>query len=681
VSATNPNPPACSPQVSGTSQNGTQCPANKLVVTPTAPIPSGTTFIVTINYTGRPGVHHDGDGTTEGWFRVNTTAAPNDGAFVTTEPVGSMAWMPLNNHPTAKPTYDFYDTTNVGKTAIANGELVGFTPPAAPAGGGAAASPTTVNPPDANFPGGSWTWHWHSPEPIANYLVENSIGSYDLTARTSPTSGIQYFEAQASAITAATKAANKANMDQQEDIVSFQSTFDGPYPFTTAGVVVGIPSASFEEEMQTKITFAGGRLSSLGTFNHESMHQWFGDNVAEAAFNLTFWKEGWATIGEYLATARTAATNAGGLGTPAGDAAFDTSLNNRFNTNYGTTSASFWTVASSNPTVGSLFTTANTYTRPGTAYLALRKILGQDRWVNVMKGIQSTYGGGNITEPQLENAFRQALPVQSDSCNARLDQFFPQWFDTAFPTGGANTPNKPALTGPGLNGTGFVCAQVAPAAPTGSNGWYTGDVSVTWQGYGAPAVTKTGCDDGLVAEQGVVTRSCAVKTTAAPILDSGAVLETIRHDSVAPVVSYTGNAGAYTVDQVIAIHCAASDPTPGSGLDSSTCADFSAPAYAVALGSHTLSASAQDIAGNTGSGKTTFTVSVTFVSLENLVAQFSTSTDVTAGLNDKLQAAAKSKKDGAQQIRAFDNQVRAQTGKALTPAQAQVLVDLAEALV
>ena len=30
------------------------------------------------------------------------------------------------------------------------------------------------------------------------------------------------------------------------------------------------------------------------------MHQWFGDNVAEAAFNLTFWKEGFATIGEYL---------------------------------------------------------------------------------------------------------------------------------------------------------------------------------------------------------------------------------------------------------------------------------------------------------------------------------------------------------------------------------------------
>ena len=105
------------------------------------------------------------------------------------------------------------------------------------------------------------------------------------------------------------------------------------------------------------------------------MHQWFGDNVSEAAFNLTFWKEGWATVGEYLNTARNAANAAGGLGTPAGDAAFDTSLINRFNTNYGTTSNTFWTAAPSNPTVGNLFTTASTYTRPGTAYLALRQIL------------------------------------------------------------------------------------------------------------------------------------------------------------------------------------------------------------------------------------------------------------------------------------------------------------------
>jgi hypothetical protein len=611
VSATNPNPPACSPQVSGTGQNGTQCPATKLVVTPAAPIPDGTTFTVTVDYTGRPGVHHDGDGTTEGWFRVNTTAAPNDGGFVTTEPIGSASWMPLNNHPSAKPTYDFYDTVNAGKTAIANGELVGFTPPVAGVGGEAPAPPTSVNPPDMNFPGGSWTWHWHSPEHVANYLVENSIGSYDLVARTSPTTGVEYFEGQASAITAAQKATNKASMDQQEDITGFQSMFDGPYPFTTAGVIVGIPSASFEEEMQTKITFAGGRLSSLGTLNHENMHQWFGDNVSEAAFNLTFWKEGWATIGEYLATARSAATAAGGLGTPTGDAAFDASLNTRFNTNYGTSSSSFWTTAPSNPTVGSLFSTSNTYTRPGTAYLALREILGQPRWIAVMQSIQSTYGGGNITEPQLEQAFRDQLPVASASCNARLDQFFPQWFDTAYPTGGANTTNKPALTGPGLNGTGFVCAQVSPASPNGANGWYTSDPTVTWQGYGAPAVTKAGCVDGAVATEGASTLSCSVTTTAAPILTSGPVSETLEVDTVAPATAVTLTptaVGAWYSPRTVTL--APSDQTSGVAkteyrVDGGPWTPYTAPFPITSFGPHALDVRSTDAAGNVESGNTT----------------------------------------------------------------------------
>ncbi len=461
VSASNPNPPACSPQVSGNGQNGQQCPANKLVITPSSPIPTGTVITVTVNYTGRPGVHADGDGTTEGWFRVNTTAAPNDGAFVTTEPVGNQAWMPLNNHPTAKPTYDVYDTVPVGKTAIGPGDLVGFTPPAGTSL--ATVPPTAVNPPDANFPGGSWLWHWHSPEPIASYLIGNSIGGYDLIARTSTITGIQYFQAQGSSITPARKALNKIAMDSQEDLVNFYANYAGPFPFTTNGVIVGIPAASFEEEMQTKITFAGGTIggaagTTLGTFGHENFHQWFGDNVSESAFRLTFWKEGWATIGEYLLAARTAANAAGGLGTAVGQTAFNNSLISRFNTNYGTTSNTAWTSAPSNPTVGNLFTTVSTYTRPGTAYLALRQILdssasrpSSDRWIGAMKQIQHDFGGGTITEAQLENVFHQWLPNQSAACHTKLDQFFTQWFDTAYPSPN-NAVNKPQVTGPGLNG-------------------------------------------------------------------------------------------------------------------------------------------------------------------------------------------------------------------------------------
>ena len=37
-------------------------------------------------------------------------------------------------------------------------------------------------------------------------------------------------------------------MNKQEDITSFESMFNGRYPFTSDGVLVGRPSASVEEE-------------------------------------------------------------------------------------------------------------------------------------------------------------------------------------------------------------------------------------------------------------------------------------------------------------------------------------------------------------------------------------------------------------------------------------------------
>jgi hypothetical protein len=67
--------------------------------------------------------------------------------------------------------------------------------------------------------------------------------------------------------------------------------------------------------------------------------------------------------------------------------------------------------------------------------------------------MQRQYGGGTITEAQLEAGFRQWLPDQSAACRGRLGQFFTQWFDTAYPGGGG--AHRPQITGPGLAGPGF----------------------------------------------------------------------------------------------------------------------------------------------------------------------------------------------------------------------------------
>ncbi|GAA3704059.1 hypothetical protein GCM10022399_20830 [Terrabacter ginsenosidimutans] len=157
----------------------------------------------------------------------------------------------------------------------------------------------------------------------------------------------------------------------------------------------------------------------------------------------------------------------------------------------------------------------------------------------------------------------------------------------------------------------------------------------------------------------------------------------IRIDKAAPTVTYSGNAGSYTVDQQVSITCTPADTL--SGVASSTCANTSGPAYSFGLGSHTLTATATDNAGNQGSATTTFNVLVSSGSLANLVTQFSTNAGVATGLCDKLMAAAQAAARGQDTaksniLRAFDQQVSAQTGKALTSEQASILTNLVAAL-
>jgi len=431
----NPLPPACTPELPNTdatagSMDGTPCPANKLVITPPAPIRRGALFTVTVNYTGRPGVHHDGDGTTEGWFRAS------DGGFVTTEPAGSEDWMPLNDYPTAKPRYDFSDTVTAGRTAVANGKLVSVQHHA----------------PSPQFPAGSATWNWHAAMPVASYLVENSVGTYSLTSRV--VHGIRFYQAQDLSISAAQRKKNLAIMAMQPDITAFESQFNGPFPYPTDGIIVGTPDASFDEEMEGMIAFSGSAIDT-DTLYHENMHQWWGDNVSEGGYRMTFFKEGLATLSEFLYAARLAEKAAGGPSTAKGRAAFQASLVKQFNQIYASRGG-FWTTAPSKPIPYSLFGSSNTYDRPGAAYLALRQILGPARFGAALRQLQRAYGGSSISEPALEAVFRHWLPVHTGACQQRLKQFFRQWFDTAYPAGGK--ANRPVITGPGLAGPGFYTA-------------------------------------------------------------------------------------------------------------------------------------------------------------------------------------------------------------------------------
>ncbi|HEY8830569.1 MAG TPA: HYR domain-containing protein, partial [Candidatus Limnocylindria bacterium] len=156
----------------------------------------------------------------------------------------------------------------------------------------------------------------------------------------------------------------------------------------------------------------------------------------------------------------------------------------------------------------------------------------------------------------------------------------------------------------------------------------------------------------------------------------------INIDRTAPTVSYTGNAGTYTVDQTISITCSASDAL--SGLATNTCANISGPAYAF-LGTNTYHATASDVAGNSTTATATFTVGATSDSLCALAKQLVTNTGVAGALCQKLSAAADAELRGDQGVAnniidAFKHQVDAQTGKTISAAAADLLKRLAGAL-
>jgi len=92
---------------------------------------------------------------------------------------------------------------------------------------------------------------------------------------------------------------------------------------------------------------------------------------------------------------------------------------------------------------------------------------------------------------------------------------------------------------------------------------------------------------------------------------------------------------------------------------------------------------AVDPKGNTSAVHTAFygVGPLTFDGVQDVVALLSSDPDVTAGLNDKLDAAAHANaKARGNILNAFENQVRAQTGKALDADEAAILIALAEAL-
>lgn len=165
------------------------------------------------------------------------------------------------------------------------------------------------------------------------------------------------------------------------------------------------------------------------------------------------------------------------------------------------------------------------------------------------------------------------------------------------------TPPPPADTTPPV-----ITPTLTPSPPSGTNGWHTTDVSLTWtvSELESPAsLVTSGCGDSTVTVDQVSTDyTCSATSEGGP--SSRTV--SIKRDATAPTdVTFQGgpdDGARYFPSTVpVAPTCTASDAT--SGL-----ASCEVTGYSSDLGSHTLTATATDNAGNVSTTTASYIVRV-----------------------------------------------------------------------
>jgi hypothetical protein len=155
-----------------------------------------------------------------------------------------------------------------------------------------------------------------------------------------------------------------------------------------------------------------------------------------------------------------------------------------------------------------------------------------------------------------------------------------------------------------------VAYTLSPPTPTGSNGWYSGNVSLTWQvGDGGAALTRTGCADETFATDGTFTRSCTASNV---VGKTGPVSVTVRRDATAPTTTATLSptaVGAWYSPRTVTLP--SSDGAVGSGVasteysvDGGPWKPYTGPFFVATFGPHTLLFRSTDAAGNVEATKT-----------------------------------------------------------------------------
>jgi aminopeptidase N len=193
----------------------------------------------------------------------------------------------------------------------------------------------------------------------------------------------------------------KATARRVGAVVDFLASQVGPYPLTSAGMIVDNVFVGYALEVQTRPVFPyDPGFSAL--LAHELAHQWFGDSVSLSDWSDIWLNEGFATYAEWLWHARTQPHAPG--------RAFKSLWHSNAQ------SSPFWDGVVAQPAgPDHLFDTNTSYERGAMALQALRTTIGSKDFFTLVHRWTHRLGGANGTTARFET---MAETVSGQDLNA-----------------------------------------------------------------------------------------------------------------------------------------------------------------------------------------------------------------------------------------------------------------------
>jgi hypothetical protein len=233
------------------------------------------------------------------------------------------------------------------------------------------------------------------------------------------------------------------SFDRQPEIIAWEASLFGKYPWSASGGVVQDGAVGFALENQTRPVYSPFFFGPEGNdfvVVHELAHQWFGDLLAVDTWNETWLNEGFATYTEWMWGEHE------GFFTPQDVYDDLTSI---------PADEGFWDLPIGDPGIADMFA-GQIYDRGALTLHALRLKVGDKKFFEILKAWVIQQAGGTVST-------REFINVAESIYKKDLDPFFAEWLSAGKPASLAGHGN-PNARGHGANlktGSAHVAKEAA----------------------------------------------------------------------------------------------------------------------------------------------------------------------------------------------------------------------------